>query len=58
MSFLDSRLFGNVLVARRTFLGISGVGLSGAAVALLTGRETLAAEKGSGSAVACSRARY
>jgi bacterioferritin (cytochrome b1) len=46
MSFLDSRLFGNVLVARRTFLGVSGVGLSGAAVALLAGRESLAAEKG------------
>jgi ferritin-like protein len=46
MSFLDPRLFGNVLVARRTFLGVSGVGLSGAAVALLAGRETLAAEKG------------
>lgn len=46
MSFLDSRLFGNAFVARRTFLGISGVGLSGAAVALLAGRESLAAEKG------------
>lgn len=46
MSFLDPRLFGNVLVARRTFLGVSGLGLSGAAVALLAGRESLAAEKG------------
>ena len=48
MSFLDTRQFGNVLVARRTFLSVGGMGLSGAAVALLAGRDTLAAaaEKG------------
>jgi len=43
MSFLDPRQFGNVLVARRTFLSLGGVGLSGAAVALLAGRDALAA---------------
>jgi len=43
MSFLDTRLFGNVHVARRTFLSIGGMGLSGTAVALLAGRESLAA---------------
>lgn len=43
MSFLDSRRFGNVLVARRTFLSVGGAGLSGAAVALLAGREVMAA---------------
>jgi bacterioferritin (cytochrome b1) len=43
MSFLDPRQFGNVLVARRTFLSIGGAGLSGAAVALLAGRDALAA---------------
>ncbi|HEV7605726.1 MAG TPA: ferritin-like domain-containing protein [Steroidobacteraceae bacterium] len=43
MSFLDPRLFGNVHLARRTFLGGSGLGLSAAAVALLAGRDTLAA---------------
>ena len=43
MSFLDPRRFGNVLVARRTFLSVGGAGLSGAAVALLAGREALAA---------------
>jgi hypothetical protein len=43
MSFLDTRLFGNVHVARRTFLSVGGMGLSGAAVALLAGRESLAA---------------
>jgi hypothetical protein len=43
MSFLDSRQFGNVLVARRTFLSAGGIGLSGAAVALLAGRDSLAA---------------
>jgi bacterioferritin (cytochrome b1) len=48
MSFLDHRQFGNVLFARRTFLGVSGMGLSGAAVALLAGKDSLAAaaEKG------------
>src|SRR6478736_6468812 len=35
MSFLDPRRFGSVDAARRTFLGVSGLGLSGAAVALL-----------------------
>jgi len=43
MSFLDPRKFGNVLVARRTFLSVGGAGLSGAAVALLAGRDSLAA---------------
>jgi len=43
MSFLDPEKFGNVHVARRTFLGASGLGLSGAAVALLAGRDSLAA---------------
>jgi len=43
MSFLDPRQFGGVLVARRTFLTAGGVGLSGAAVALLSGRDALAA---------------
>jgi hypothetical protein len=42
MSFLDTRRFGSVDAARRTFLGVSGLGLSGAAVALLAGRESLA----------------
>jgi Ferritin-like domain len=43
MSFLDLRRFGSVDAARRTFLGVSGLGLSGAAVALLAGRDSLAA---------------
>jgi Ferritin-like domain len=43
MSFLDIRRFGSVDAARRTFLGVSGLGLSGAAVALLAGRDSLAA---------------
>jgi rubrerythrin len=43
MSFLDLRRFGSVDAARRTFLGASGLGLSGAAVALLAGRDSLAA---------------
>jgi bacterioferritin (cytochrome b1) len=43
MSFLDPRRFGSVLVARRTFLSAGGAGLSGAAVALLAGRDALAA---------------
>jgi hypothetical protein len=42
MSFLDHLKFGTVDAARRTFLGASGLGLSGAAVALLAGREALA----------------
>ena len=37
MSFLDTRLFGDVLTARRTFLGAGGLALSGTAVALLAG---------------------
>jgi hypothetical protein len=43
MSFLDHRGFGSVDAARRTFLGVSGLGLSAAAVALLAGRDSLAA---------------
>ena len=43
MSFLDHRHFGSVDAARRTFLGVSGLGLSGAAIALLAGRDSLAA---------------
>jgi hypothetical protein len=43
MSFLDPTQFGSVQIARRTFLGVSGLGLSGAAVALLAGRDALAA---------------
>jgi hypothetical protein len=43
MSFLDPLRFGTVDAARRTFLGVSGLGLSGAAVALLAGRDALAA---------------
>jgi Ferritin-like domain len=43
MSFLDTRRFGNVHVARRTFLSVGGLGLSGTAVALLAGRDSLAA---------------
>ena len=43
MSFLDHCRFGSVDAARRTFLGVSGLGLSGAAVALLAGRDSLAA---------------
>jgi rubrerythrin len=43
MSFLDHSRFGSVDAARRTFLGVSGLGLSGAAVALLAGRDSLAA---------------
>jgi hypothetical protein len=49
MSFLDQRRFGSVDAARRTFLGVSGLGLSGAAVALLAGRESLAAAAEAGS---------
>jgi len=43
MSFLDTSRFGNVFLARRTFLSIGGMGLSGTAVALLAGRDSLAA---------------
>jgi rubrerythrin len=43
MSFLDTRQFGDVLTARRTFLSAGGLALSGAAVALLAGRDALAA---------------
>lgn len=43
MSFLDQRRFGKVSAARRTFLGASGLALSGTAVALLAGRDSLAA---------------
>ena len=43
MSFLDPRKFGDVLTARRTFLSAGGLALSGTAVALLAGRDTLAA---------------
>ncbi len=47
MSFLQ---FSNPLSARRLFLGQSGLMLSGAAVALLAGRDALAAQAGSGTA--------
>jgi rubrerythrin len=43
MSFLDPRLFGDVHTARRTFLTAGGLALSGTAVALLAGRDALAA---------------
>jgi hypothetical protein len=43
MSFLDSRQFGDVLTARRTFLSAGGLALSGTAIALLAGRDSLAA---------------
>ncbi len=52
MSFMDQRKFGNVLVARRTFLGASGIGLSGAAVALLAGKHSLAAAADKGASPA------
>lgn len=42
MSFLDPR-FGNLVTARRSFLGAGGLALSGTAVALLAGRDALAA---------------
>jgi hypothetical protein len=48
MSFLDHRKFGSVDAARRTFLGVSGLGLSAAAVALLAGRDSLAAAQDTG----------
>lgn len=43
MSFLDLRQFGAVDASRRGFLGSSGLALSGTAVALLAGRQALAA---------------
>jgi hypothetical protein len=43
MSFLDPRRFGNVFTARRTFLSAGGLALSGTAVALLAGRDAIAA---------------
>jgi len=43
MSFLDLRPFGAVDASRRGFLGFSGLALSGSAVALLAGRQALAA---------------
>ena len=43
MSFLDPRQFGDVVTARRTFLSAGGLALSGTAVALLAGRDALAA---------------
>jgi hypothetical protein len=43
MSFLDLRPFGAVAASRRGFLGLSGLALSGSAVALLAGRQALAA---------------
>lgn len=47
MSFM---LMPNPVAARRQFLGRSGLALSGAAVALLAGRDALAARAGGGSA--------
>jgi len=43
MSFLDPLRFGDVHTARRTFLTAGGLALSGTAVALLAGRDALAA---------------
>ena len=43
MSFLIEPRFTGFDVTRRSFLGSSGLALSGAAVALLAGRESLAA---------------
>ena len=54
MSFLILGNASNVLEARRAFLGKSGLLLSGAAVALLAGRDALAA-KGSKSTAADAR---
>lgn len=48
MSFLDLRRFGNVDAARRTFLGAGGLALSGTAIALLAGRDALAAAAAAG----------
>ena len=42
-SFMDAGQFGDVLTARRTFLTVGGLALSGTAVALLAGRDALAA---------------
>jgi len=47
-SFFETRPSGFIL-ARRSFLGASGMALSGAAVALLAGRDVLAAAEKSGS---------
>jgi len=49
MSFLA---FSSPLAARRAFLGKSGLLLSGAAVALLAGRDVLAQKAGAGSTAA------
>ena len=46
MSFLTLGTATNILEARRAFLGRSGLLLSGAAVALLAGRDALAAKDG------------
>jgi rubrerythrin len=46
MSFLAIGNAANVVEARRAFLGTSGLMLSGAAVALLAGRDALAAKNG------------
>jgi rubrerythrin len=43
MSFFNIGKSGSVAVARRSFLTAGGIGLSGAAVALLAGRDALAA---------------
>ncbi len=50
MSFLKLANVPNALEARRAFLGQSGLLLSGAAVALLSGREALAATAGEAAA--------
>jgi rubrerythrin len=50
MSFLIVANASNALEARRAFLGQSGLLLSGAAVALLAGRDALAAKGGTSSA--------
>lgn len=43
MSFIEIGKIGSIAVARRKFLTTGGLGLSGAAVALLAGRDALAA---------------
>lgn len=43
MSFIEIGKIGSLAVARRKFLTVGGLGLSGAAVALLAGRDALAA---------------
>src|SRR5687768_18005884 len=50
MSFLILGAAANPLEARRAFLGKSGLLLSGSAIALLAGREALAAKAGSSEA--------